>query len=118
MKRQRKAFTRDERKAMIVQALAILHQKYVLGSFTLAQVANLMGITPQTKLRDMLSELEIAGVVSALDEKTATIRGFTRYYRLVDEYVIYHGKQRVEPRSIKIRGSKNGQQYMFEEWIQ
>lgn len=117
MARQRKAYKREERKAMIVQALALDYQNGGEGWLTIAEIAHLLHVTPSTKLRDMVTELLIDGVVVVKTYEYPGITQYRRFYALADEYARKHGRQRTEPRSIKIRGSKQGQQFMFQEWV-
>jgi len=82
--KQRKAFTREEVKLMIIQALAI--EKMRVGDpydkMTLTQLAHALDRTPSTKFRDIVTELVIAGDVGEKVEPYPGIAGKRRFYYL------------------------------------
>lgn len=82
--KQRKAFTREEVKLMVVQALAIDYQKYgqEMHVMTLTQLAHKLQRTPSTKFRDILTEMVIAGNLLVREEKYPGIAGKKRIYAL------------------------------------
>lgn len=82
--KQRKAFTRDEVKLMVIQALAIERQR--VGSpydkLTLTELAHKLNRTASTKFRDIVTELVIAGDVGEKVEPYPGITQKRRFYFL------------------------------------
>lgn len=110
MAKQRKAFTREERKHMIVQAFLVEETKQgMLWGMTTAQIAHYLRVTASTKLRDILSEMVIAGDLLEQREKSATIKGYTRIFHLSTKK--HNEPKSPEPKhhALRINGHKSGQ---------
>lgn len=82
--KQRKAFSREEVKLMVVQALAIEYQKHGqdYAIMTLPQLAHKLNRTASTKFRDILTELVIDGSLLVREEAFPGIAGKRRFYAL------------------------------------
>lgn len=82
--KQRKAFTREEVKLMVIQALAIERQR--VGSpydkLTLTDLAHKLNRTASTKFRDIVGELVISGDIGEKTEPYPGIAGKRRLYYL------------------------------------
>jgi len=64
---RRKAFNRDDRKRMILLAFAV-EETNGRHEMTLTQIANYLKVSPSTKLRSMVLELEIQGYLKSRTE--------------------------------------------------
>jgi hypothetical protein len=64
---RRKAFKREDRKRMILLAFAV-EETNGRHEMTLAQIAKYLRVTPSTKLRSMVVELEIEGLLKSRTE--------------------------------------------------
>lgn len=74
-----KALKRDDRKRQILLAFAVNFQNGFNGEMTVADIAKAMHIAPSTKLRIMLNELVVDGV---LDFRTEDIPGVAKFRRI------------------------------------
>jgi hypothetical protein len=77
---KRKALSRDDRKRQIQLEFAMKLQSGGDGEMTVADIARLMHLSPSTKLRDMVMELVIEGVLDFRDEPIPGIAKFRRIY--------------------------------------
>lgn len=85
---RKKALSRDDRKRQIMLVFAVeLHrltrQEIEDGAaveLTVADIARAMHITPSTKLRDMITELVIDGVLDFRNESIPGVAKFRRLY--------------------------------------
>jgi len=83
--KQRKAYSREERRLMIVQAIAIeVLRTAPWEEMTVAEVARKLQLTPSTKLRNMLNEMVVDGLLVSAKQKHAGIAGFRVLYALPD----------------------------------
>jgi len=86
--RNRKAYTREERRLMIIQALAIAVQKSGKdAAMTTADFANALHVTPSTKLRIILNEMVVEHMLTSRKEKHASIAGYRVMYQLPYENI-------------------------------
>lgn len=102
-----KALTRADRKDQIILCFAVELNGGKIVEKTVADIARLMHLAPSQKLRDMVMELVIDGVLDFRDE---TIPGVAKYRRLyaLKEPNAKRNKQRVtHKRTVKIN-SKQG----------
>jgi len=109
-----KALPRDDRKRQILIAFAVEIQNGHTGDMTVADVARKMHLAPSTKLRDMLLELVIDGVLDFRDEPIPGVAKFRRIYS--PEAVSFHRPKAVygkQGRTITI----NSRQMSFDEVI-
>ena len=77
---KQKALTREERKGQILLTFWLDIQGGGSGELTIAAIAKLMHLTPSTKLRNMVMELVIDGVLDFRDEEIPGIAKFRRLY--------------------------------------
>lgn len=77
---KQKALPREDRKRQILIAFAVEIQNGNSGEMTVADVARHMHLAPSTKLRDMLLELVIDGVLDFRDEPIPGVAKFRRLY--------------------------------------
>jgi len=84
--KKRKAYTREERCLMIVQALVVEVEKWgIPAEMTVAEIAHKLDVTPSTKLRIIVNEMVLDGVLKSQKQKHPGIAGFRVLYRLSDE---------------------------------
>lgn len=96
--KQRKAFTREEVKLMVIQALAIERQRVgpPYDKLTLTELAHKLNRTASTKFRDIVTELVIAGEIVEKTEPYPGIAKKRRFYFLEDGSwwkALHHAKQ-------------------------
>lgn len=107
-----KAFTREERKRMILLAFAAEHQNGNSGEMTTADIARWMHITPSGKLRSIINEMVTEGELETRVEAMPGVVGFRVIYRIRQDSEraqnIVHLRNK---RSIRI----NGQLSLFQE---
>ena len=77
---KQKALAREDRKRQILIAFAVNIQSGGDGELTVAGIAQLMHLTPSTKLRDMVTELVIDGTLDFRDEPIPGVAKFRRIY--------------------------------------
>lgn len=77
---KQKALPRDERKRQILIAFAQNIHDGGDGEMTVADIARKLHLSPSTKLRDMVLELVIDGVLDFRDEPIPGIAKFRRLY--------------------------------------
>lgn len=82
--KQRKAFTREEVKLMVIQALVIEQQRVgrPYDKLTLTELAHKLNRTASTKFRDIVTELVIAGDIGEKTEPYPGIAQKRRFYFL------------------------------------
>lgn len=81
--KQRKAFTREERRLMIVQAFTIeVYRNQEWEDMTIADIAQKLKITASTKLRIMVNEMVVDGLLLSRREVHPGIAGFRVIYSL------------------------------------
>jgi len=83
--KQRKAYTREQRRLMIVQSFLVEAEKGNAGQLTCAEIAHYLGVTPSTKLRIILAEMEVDDLLKSKRVKDHGIAGFRRLYSLQDK---------------------------------
>jgi DNA-binding HxlR family transcriptional regulator len=79
-----KRYSRDERKLMIVRAFITDIQKGNVGQLALSEIARALQVTASSKLRDMIREMEIDGVVKVIKVDDTGIAGYRYIYRLTE----------------------------------
>jgi len=77
---KQKALPRDDRKRQIMLAFAVEIQNGNDGEMTIADIARAMHLAPSTKLRNMVLELVIDGVLDYRDEPIPGVAQFRRIY--------------------------------------
>lgn len=112
-----KALSRDERKRQIVLAFAVELQSGHDGRMTLHDIARKLQLSASGKLRDMVTELEIEGLLVSEKENMPGIVGFRRIYSPGTLFDRNKGKRKHEDRTITIKARKNGQQVLWNEVI-
>jgi hypothetical protein len=112
-----KALAREDMKRLIMLAFAVELQSGRSGEMTLTDIAGKVNRAASTKLRDMVTELQIEGLIVARTEKMTGAVGFRRVYAPSALFDANTGKPKHEPRTIKIKGKKNGQMAMWTEVI-
>jgi len=80
--RRVRAYSRDERKRLIIHVLAETIRTGNLEGLSCAAIAQKMDIVPSTKLRQILAEMIAADVVNFKKEPDAGIAGFRVIYSL------------------------------------
>lgn len=75
-----KALSRDDRKRQILMAFSVEIQNGYSGEMTVADIARKMHLSPSSKLRDMVLELVIDGILDFRDEAIPGITKFRRIY--------------------------------------
>lgn len=114
---KKKALSRDDRKCQILLVFAVDVQTGGEGHMTLADIARDMHLAPSTKLRDMVKELEIEGLLTDQTEPIPGVCKFRRIYMPTANLDSRTGKPKHEPRTIKINARRNGQQTLWEEIV-
>lgn len=82
-KRERRAYSREERKHMIL--LAMSHDRAVFGEhsfMTAAEIAHSLDVTPSTRLRQIIDELCNEGYVKKERFSSVNIAGYKWLYSL------------------------------------
>lgn len=77
---KQKALARDDRKRQIMIAFSVEIHNGNNGEMTVADIARKLHITASTKLRDMIMELVIDGVLDFRDEPIPGVAKFRRIY--------------------------------------
>lgn len=100
----RKAFSRPDRKRMILLAFMVSIQNGFGPSLTLTDVAHYLHVQPSTALRKMIQELQVEGYLNCRQEDYPGVAGFRRIWTLIDKsaarsatkrtVVIHHKGQR------------------------
>lgn len=114
---KKKALSREDRKRQIMLAFAVDLQSHGDGRMTIADIARKMQLAPSTKLRDMVTELVIDGLL--VDEKEV-IPGVTKFRRIYSPSALFgpsNGKHKHEQRTIQMKAKKNGQMVMWNEVV-
>lgn len=101
MKRRVRAYTRPERKRLIIHNLAKAIREGSGYRFTCAEIAGMMDITASTKLRDILWEMTDDNILHFYDEADASLLGYRTYFELNLENEAYFGA-RPNPRAERI----------------
>ncbi len=113
-KRERKAYSRDERKEQILTAFTVNAQAGLGDEMTLADIARWLKVTPSGKLRDIVTELVIDQQLECRIQnfENGGAINFRRWYKLPEDS-LYQSGQRVAAKhrsvSIKSRGRSVGQ---------
>jgi hypothetical protein len=110
-----KALTRDDRKRQIMLAFAVNIQSGHDGRMTLADIARKLQLSVSTKLRDMVVELELEGLLDHVVEPMPGIVGKRFIYAPTAIFDSRTGKHKHTPHKIAIKGKSNGQQAMWDE---
>lgn len=112
-KRERKAYTRNERKELILLCFIVDIQRGGTGELTVADLAREMHVTPQTKLRMMVLELVDEGYLTVRKEPLTAggAVGFKAWYSLKEMAIrrIPYEKQQKRTVTINRKGQKAGQ---------
>lgn len=114
--KDRKAFTREERKHMIMQAFVVANSRNV-HELTLTDIAHANRVTASTKLRDMVTELVIEGVLFDRKEDIPGIAKFRRLYSLSPFTTEETAPPKPAQRTITFKARKNGQQALWTEVV-
>jgi len=77
---KQKALPREDRKRQIMLCFSVNIQNGGNGEMTIADIARLMHLSASTKLRDMVLELVIDGVLDFRDEPIPGVAKFRRIY--------------------------------------
>ena len=84
-KRERKAYSREERKMMIAQAFMVMATRNQTQA-TVAEIAKFLHVTPSGKLRAILWEMVIDGELHVEQEEFPSgVVAFRRLYSLAHE---------------------------------
>jgi len=109
--RRVRAYSRDERKRMIIHVLAAAIRVGDSGVMTCAEIARKMDIVPSTKLRNILMEMIEYGVLSVEEQPDAGIAGKRYLYWLKKDNQAYsdqHKNAKATKRERAIRLNHNG----------
>ena len=87
-KRQRKAYTTEEREAQIIAVFALELYDGNEGRLTTAMIANALRMTPSTHLRTILDGMVVSTTLVCEKVKDPGIAGFKRVYSLPDGNVL------------------------------
>jgi hypothetical protein len=87
--RRVRAYSRDERKRLIINVLATAMKVGEPFKLTCAEIAKSMDIVPSTKLRQILAEMVAAGTLRVERQQDAGIAGFRLLYELNPETEAY-----------------------------
>lgn len=104
--RRVRAYSRDERKRLIIHVLAEAIRNGESGVMTCAEIARQMDIVPSTKLRAMLVEMIASGILSVEEQADTGIAGkrFLYWLRKDNEsYSDQHSNARAVKREHLIR---------------
>jgi len=112
-----KALKREDRLRQILLVFAVDIQRGCEGRLTLADIARYMHLSPSSKLRDMVREIEIEGLIKSETEPIPGVCQFRRIYSPTDALDTKHGKPKPEPRAIQFKAIKHGQTLLWEEVI-
>lgn len=112
-----KALDRDSRKRQIMLAFAVNLQAGGDGRLTLVDIAHKVGLAHSTKLRDMVTELIIDGLLTSVDEPMTGAVGFRRVYSPTALFDARNGRKKHEQRTIEFRARRNGQLAMWKEVV-
>jgi hypothetical protein len=85
-----RAYSREERKRLIIYHLADAIRKGKGTQFTTAEIARMMDITPSTKLRAIIWELTDDNILHFADEADASLLGYRTYFSLNQEIEAYY----------------------------
>jgi hypothetical protein len=80
--RRVRAYSRDERKRLIIHVLAEAIRVGDIDAMTCAEIAKKMDIVPSTKLRKILAEMTKAEILSVVKQPDAGIAGYRFVYSL------------------------------------
>lgn len=83
--REKKSYRRDDRKRLIIHLFAERLRKGIYEPMTCSQIAACMRITPSTKLRNILREMESESLLTIQTEEDASILGYRYLYTLNHE---------------------------------
>lgn len=112
-----KALSREDRKRQIMLAFAVNLQAGGDGRMTLNDIAKKVGLSTSTKLRDMVVELMIGGLLDVVVEPMPGIVGKRFIYFPTALFDDRNGKPKHQERHIKINTRRNGQLAMFDEVV-
>lgn len=112
-----KALKREDRLRQIMLAFAVDLQTGGEARMTLADIARDMHLSPSTKLRDMVTELQIKGLLTSETEPIPGVCQFRRIYSPTGAFDLGRGKPKREPRAVKFSAVKHGQTLLWEEVI-
>lgn len=83
-KRERKAYTKEERKMQILGAIAVNVQSGGSWWLTATDIANRLHMTPSTHLRLIIAEMVVEGQLDERKEDDPGIRKFRRLFTVPD----------------------------------
>lgn len=112
---KKKALSRNDRKRQIMLAFAVNLQSGKDGRMTIADIARSIQLSASTKLRNMVTELVIEGLLVDEKEDIPGVAKFRRIYTPSALFDISRGKRKQETRTIQIKAKRNGQQVMWDE---
>jgi hypothetical protein len=104
--RRVRAYSRDERKRLIIHVLAEAIRVGDSGVMTCAEIAKKMDIVPSTKLRAILMEMIEYGILSVEEQQDAGIAGKRYLYWLKKDneaYSVQHKNAKAARRERAIR---------------
>lgn len=84
--KERKAYTREERRLMIIQAFAVEIQDRRGHYMTTADIARKLHVTPSTKLRIILNEMVLDEILLCVVQEHPGIAGYRRLYSLAQSH--------------------------------
>ena len=114
--KERKAFSREERQHMIIQAFLVA-KTHGVDELTLTDIAHANRVTSSTKLRDMVTELVIEGALYDRKEDIPGIAKFRRLYSLSSFAAEETPPDKKAQRTITFKTRKNGQQALWTEVV-
>lgn len=83
-KRERKAYTNEERKVQVLGAIAANVQRGGSWWLTATDIAHALKMTPSTHLRFILADMVVSGQLDARKESDPGIAKFRRLYTVPD----------------------------------
>jgi len=109
--RRVRAYTREERKRLIIHVLAEAIRKGEPPVMTCTEIARSMDIVPSTKLRKILSEMVGSGTLRMQSQEDAGIAGVRYLYELNpwnDAFETPHPNRRATKMARTIKATING----------
>lgn len=85
MPRRVRAYSRDERKRLIIYHLAEAIRKGEGYQYTCAEIARMMDVRPSSKLRVILWEMTDDNILQFEDQEDASLLGYRTYFQLNQE---------------------------------
>jgi hypothetical protein len=110
-----KALDRASRLRQIMLAFAVNVQSGRGGEMTLTDIARAIDYSVSTKLRDMVRELEIVGVLTHRIEPMPGVVGKRYIYYPTASFDVRHGSPVKELHTIRINAKRNGQRALWNE---